>query len=68
MSTISIVRTGSRSGSSQLVTHVVSIHNHQTPAPRTSVWTRVVASGCSMSLCESWVTAKTKTRSKNSSM
>ena len=68
MSTRSMVRTGRRSGSSQLVTHVVSIHRYQTAAPRMSVWTRVVPSGWAMSECESWVTANTNTRSKNSSM
>ena len=67
MRTSSIVRTGTLSGSSQLVTHVVSIHSHHTAQPRIRVCRSVVRSGCAMRLCDSCVTAKTNTRSKNSS-
>lgn len=67
MRTTSIARTGTRSGSSQLVAHIVKTHTHHTATPRTSVCTRVSAPGWAMRPCESCVTAKTNTRSKKSS-
>ncbi|CPU67993.1 Uncharacterised protein [Mycobacteroides abscessus] len=67
MSTTSSPRTGRRSGSSQFVTHIVSTHTHQTATPSRSVCPSASTPGCAMSPCESWVTANTNTRSKNSS-
>src|SRR5699024_1060034 len=60
-------RTRLCSGSSQLVTQVVSTQTRQTAPIRMSVCARVSASWCSIRECEIWVTAKTKTRSKNNS-
>ena len=60
-------RTGVFSGSSQLVIQEVKTHTHHTA--RNSSVTCNTPSGvkCASSVCEIWVTAKTKTRSKNSS-
>ena len=68
ISASSISRTGHFSGSSQLVTHAVSIHAHHTAMNRSSVSNAPSTEKWAMRLCESWVMAKTKTRSKNSSM
>jgi hypothetical protein len=63
----SISRTGTRSGSSQLVVQVVKIHSHHNARNINSVCTTPAGFRCSSRWCESWVTAKTNTRSKNSS-
>src|SRR4051812_31784141 len=60
-------RTGARSGSSQLVSHALSIQIHHTASSRIAVCEAPSAPGCSSRPCESCVTAKTKTRSKNNS-
>jgi len=68
ISTISSKRTCVRSGSSQLVIQHVKIQTHQTA--RNSSPASIAPRGvrCLSNAWESWVIAKTNTRSKNSSM
>ena len=60
-------RTGSRSGSSQFVVHAVYIHTHHTAMNSIVTRTRLSNVSSASSVCESCVTANTKTRSKNNS-
>ena len=61
-------RTGNFSGSSQFVTHDVKIQTHHTASMRRRVSTAPAGVKCSINKWESCVTAKTNTRSKNSSI
>ncbi|MNS96377.1 hypothetical protein D3C86_1435970 [compost metagenome] len=63
----SINRTGPRSGSSQLVIQLVSIHTHHTAASRIAASSAPSGVRRPSSKWLTWVMAKTKTRSKNSS-
>src|SRR3954471_11937010 len=61
------IRTGSCSGSSQLVVHAVYIQTHHTAMNNIDTRMRFSNVSSAKSVCESCVTANTKTRSKNSS-
>lgn len=63
----SMMRTGARSGSSQLVTQAVKIQAHQTAISSRPVSTTPANVGWAIRPCDSWVTANTNTRSKNNS-
>ena len=60
-------RTGVFSGLSQLVIQEVKTHTHHTARNSTVTCSAPSSVKCASSVCEIWVTAKTKTRSKNSS-
>ena len=53
--------------SSQLVTQAVSTQTHQMARNSMAAWTKPSRSGWTMIVWETWVTANTKTRSKNNS-
>ncbi|MNT06218.1 hypothetical protein D3C72_1408740 [compost metagenome] len=63
-----LMRTGMRSGSSQLVIHDVKIHTHQTAISSKPVCSQPMALRWASKPCDSCVTANTNTRSKNSSI